>query len=207
MKAQEMSAALVAFAPLAEARRTQELQSFATIFKDGEIETVTQRLNKIPPGIGLPASVKASLAAIEAGLLAVGANKQAADVKAVLSKFSGSSDGAIHELVAQVKTAMLNRPVKGGAKKAVPSPDQVLAKELVDELTRALLDKHAFSSIVQRLSDEKQISTPTLHVIGNGFLGNNKVYKGRKPVITDIEKRQSNEMLDSSRRAANKRAG
>jgi hypothetical protein len=205
MKAQELSAALVAFAPLAEARRTQELQSFATIFNNGKAETVAQRLKQIPAGIGLPASVKASLAAIEAGFNAAGAKKQAADVKAVLSKFSGPFDGTVNELVARVKTAMVSGPAKGGAKEPVAA-DQVLAKELADELTRTALDAHAFSRIVQRLSDAKQVSTPTLHVIANRFLGNSKVYKGRKPVIADIEKRQGEDVLDSSRRAAVKRA-
>jgi hypothetical protein len=207
MKAQEFYAALMAFAPLAEVRRTQELQSFASIFNGGKAETVAQRLKLIPAGIGLPASVKASLAAIEAGLNAFGAKKQEADVKAVLSKFSGPFDGTVNDLVARVKTAMASPPAKGGAKKAVASADEALAKELVDELTQAVLDTRAFSRVVQRLSDAKQVSTPTLHMIGNRFLGNSKAYKGRKTVIADIEKRQREDMLDSSRRAAVKRAG
>ena len=208
MKSQELSAGLVAFAPLADRGRIEELQSFASIFDGGAAETVGERLKRIPAGYGAPASFKANLIAIENGLNALGAKKQAADVKAVLAKFSGPFDGTVAELVARLKTAMVSRPAKtSNAEKAVATADQVLAKELAEELTRTVLDTHAFSRIVQRLSDAKQVSTPTLHVIGNRFLGHSKAYKGRKPVIVDIEKRQGEDMLDHSRRAAVKRAG
>ncbi|MGO9172200.1 MAG: hypothetical protein ACLP7P_09575 [Rhodomicrobium sp.] len=208
MKTQELSEALIAFAPLTEGSRATEIRHLANIFSGGKEETVVARLKQIPSGYGLPASVKVSLTAIEAGLKAVGAKKQATDVAAVLSKFNGQSAGTVEELAAQVKTAIVSRPVKAsGAGKTVAPADQVLARQLADDLTRHVLDKSVFAGIVQRLDDAKKVSTPTLHLVGNQFLGNSKAYKGRKPVIDDIMKRHSEDISDKSRRAAVKRAG
>jgi hypothetical protein len=207
MKAQDFSTALVAFAPLADERRSEELKSFAGIFDGGKEETVAARLKRIASGFGVSSSIRTSLMVIEAGLTATGANKQAADVKAVISKFSGPSHGSIAELVAQVKSGLASKPVDASRKKVeAPPANQTLARQLADELTRAVYDGRAFSNILERLSDAKQVSTPTLALTGNIFLGNTKVYKGRKPVIDDINRRQGEEVLDSSRSAAVKRA-
>ncbi len=210
MKTQELSAALMAFAPMAEERRSEELRGFASIFGSGKAETIGARLKKIPAEFGIPPSVKASLNAIEAGFIAAGAKKQAADVQAILSKLSGDFDGPINEYVYRITAAIVNTSGKSGGQKkaAIPLPaDQPLARKIADELTSSVLDASTFSEILQRLADTKLVSTPTLHLIGNRFLRNSKLYKGRKPVIDDIKKRQAEELLDSSRRAAVKRAG
>ena len=186
----------------------EELQSLASIFSGGKTETVSARLKQIPAGYGVSSSLKVSLSVIEAGLLALGAKKQAADVKAVLSKFSGDCDGSVNELVARIKTEMGSRSAKSSReRKPVAPADGALARQIADELTSTVLDSSVFSGILRRLADSKQVSTPTLHVIANRFLGNSKIYKGRKPVIDDIKKRQAEDLLDASRRAAVKWAG
>ena len=47
MKANELSAALVAFSPIAEGRRTDELRTFASIFCGGKDESVAARLKRL----------------------------------------------------------------------------------------------------------------------------------------------------------------
>jgi hypothetical protein len=208
MKAQDLSAGLLALAPLADRSGIEEIRSFASLFSHGKGETVGARLKQFPEGYGLPSSLKTSLAAVETMLHISGAKKQAADIRAVLAKFSGAFDRTTDELVAQIRTAVASRPSRTSAsKRAAPTADQTLARQLADDLTRTVFDSSAFSKIVERLNNSKQISTPTLAMTGNIFLGNSKEYKGRKPVIADILKRQGEELLDNSRRAAVKRAG
>jgi hypothetical protein len=208
MKTHELSETLAAFASLAGGSRAEDLHAFAGLFREGKAQTVAARLKQTAPGCGLPLSLKEGLTAIGAGLLACGAKKQAADIEAVLSKFDGQVGGSVGDLIARLKSDALARPARAARpKKAPAAADQALARQLADDLTTAVLDRNAFSGILQRLNDTKQVSTPTLHAIGNRFLGNSKVYSGRKPVITDIQKRHSEELLDASRRAAVKRAG
>jgi hypothetical protein len=208
MKTHELSETLTAFASLAQGSRAGDLRTFAGVFTEGKAQTVAARLKQTAAGHGLPASLKESLTAIEAGLLAAGAKKQAADITALLSKFDGVVCGSVDDLIARLKSAAPTRPAKAARAKKAPAPaDQALARQLADDLTAAVLDRDIFSKILQRLNDAKQVSTPTLHAIGNRFLGNSKVYSGRKPVLTDMQKRHSEELLDASRRAAVKRAG
>lgn len=209
MKASELSAALQAFSPVGDGGRTHELQAFASIFGGGKSETVAARLKRLPASLGIPATLKTSLSAIEAGLSAVGAKKQAADMSAVLAKFSGPASAALDDVVAQCKAALENPPPRATSARATVAakqPDQRLAKQLADELTRTVLDTHAFAKVLEQLKDARKVTTPTLVLIGNCFLGNSKTYNGRKTVITDIEKRQGEDLLDHSRRAALKRA-
>ena len=94
MKASEFSAALVAFSPVADGRRTDELRVFASIFSGGKDETVAARLKRLPTSLDIPASLKASLAAIAAGLIAVGAKKQAAEKEQRLRRMLPKVDDA-----------------------------------------------------------------------------------------------------------------
>ena len=209
MKAIELSAALLAFSPVADGSHTCELREFASIFSGGKDETVAARLKRLPSSLGIPVRLKTSLSAIEAGLIAVGARKQAADMSAVLAKFDGSVSITLSDIVAQAKIA--NEPPPPRAPRArtiraIAHPDEILAKKLADELTRAVRDANAFSKVLEQLNDPRQVATATLVVVGNHFLGNSKPYKGRKAVITDIVKRQGEDMLDHSRRGAMERA-
>jgi hypothetical protein len=207
MKTHELSAALLAFAQLVGGTRTEELRDFARIFQEGKAQTVAARLKQIPEGYGVSSSLKESLTAIEAGLTALGAKKQAAELKAVASKFSGHFDGSTAELAARIKVDTA-KPAKVARKKTTDAvADEAQARHLADELTSLVLKTVAFSEVIKQLENAKEVSTPTLHMIGNRFLGNSKAYKGRKSVVKDIMKRQAEEVLDASRRVAVKRAG
>jgi len=209
MKSSELSAALLAFSPVADGGRTHELRAFASIFGGGMDETVVARLKRLPASLGIPATLRTSLSAIEAGLIAVGAKKQAADVSAVLVKFDEPASKPLDDIVAQSKAALESPPpraTRARATGATVQPDQMLATQLADELTRTVLDTNAFAKVLEQLKDARRVTTPTLALVGNRFLGNSKPYKGRKPVIADIVKRQGEDMLDHSRRAALKRA-
>ncbi len=209
MKASELSAALLAFSRVTDGDRTSELREFASIFGGGKDETVTARLKRLPAALGIPATLRNSLTAIEAGLIAVDARKQAACVSAVLAKFGNSANILLVDIVSQSRAALESpspRTPRARAKGASAQPDQMLAKQLADDLTRAVLDTHEFAKLLKQLEDARQVTTPTLVLIGNRFLGNSKSYKGRKAVIADIMKRQGEDMLDNSRRAALRRA-
>lgn len=206
MKTQEMCATLRAFAGLAEASRAEELRKFASIFNVGKDETVAERVKRVlarwkaNSERSYPTSLRRTLASIQAGFSASGARKQETDMKAILSLFVGAETASMDSFVERINAALVAPQVATPRrKKPEAAPDQKLARELSDELTRTVLDLNAFSKVIDRLEDKKLVSTPTLAVVGNRFLGNSKAYDGRSPVIKDILKRQKLDARDSAR--------
>lgn len=212
MKSQDMSNALRAFATLVEGPKADEMTRFAAVFDGGKVEPVAARVKRIlaawnrasvqpthPPGL------KRDLALLEAGLVASGAKPQVMDFQAVLSLFGGAGIATIDAFVARVAEARDASPAKSG-KPELP-PDREQARQLADELAAAVLDAKAFAGVVQRLEDSKFVSTPTLAVVANRFLGNAKTYKGRKPAINDIMKRHKDDLRSHARGKALDRIG
>lgn len=221
MKTLEMFATLEAFADLAAPERIDELRKFANLFKDGKAETVAARVKRIQNRVDLapaprtyPASLRKSLAAIDAGLEASGAKKQADDIKVILGIFEGSSTGTVDGFIEwicvalappQTTKAPIGRKAAAPRQKSEPSVDEALARRLADELTRTVLDPDAFSKVVDQLNDKKLVSTPTLVATANRFLGNQKSYKGRKPVLDDIMRRHKEDIqFEMTERALSK---
>ncbi|MGH6816771.1 MAG: hypothetical protein ACREC6_13820 [Hyphomicrobiaceae bacterium] len=207
MKTQNMLSMLRALADLADAEGAAELRKFAGGFGIGKDEAVTARVKRIlarrqasPDRSCYPATLRKSLAAIEAGLSASGARTQANDVQALLSLCEGFSSGSIEDFVASIaKSLTPQQTSKASRKKAEQSADNKLARDLAEELTKTILDEDAFLKIVSRLHDAKIVSTPTLGLVANRFLGNTTNYKGRKPAIDAILRRQKNEARGHAR--------
>jgi hypothetical protein len=202
MKTRELAAALTAFANLAEGARADELRRFAAAFSSGKEETVASRMKKIPCAKRHPAMLKASLETIRAGFVAAGATKQAMALGAVLSVFQGPNDAAIDAFIAEM---MAPPPQK--AQPLPPQADHKLANELAEELRRTVVDKGSFNEVVKRLRVAKSVNTPTLTIIANRFLGNNRLYTGRKDAIDDIIKRQKSDAREHARSQALSRLG
>lgn len=214
MKTQEMFTTLRAFAGLAEVGPAEELRRFAGAFSGGKQEAVAARVKRVlarwkadPPPQGHPASLKRALVAIEAGLSASGAKKQASDLQVVLSLFDGPGTATVDSFVAQITTVLVAAPSAKPRTSRAHVPDDVLADELAAELARTVLDESAFAKVVDRLRDAKRISTPTLATVANRFLGNSKTYKGRKSAIDDIVSRQKMDAWSHARNKALDRLG
>jgi hypothetical protein len=207
MKTKDLAKTLAGFADLAEARRAEELRKLANLFGRDQEQTVAARLKKMGPASGHPATLRTSLATIEAGLSAAGATKQALAIGAVLQLFQGPSNTTVDEFIAQLGMPRPAPPRKKKVAPPPPEPDPTLARELAEELTRTLLDASAFERIVERLSDARQVNAPTLACVANRFLGNNKTYKGRKTAIDDILKRQKADIREHARGRALSRVG
>lgn len=212
MKSQDMSKSLRAFARLLDGRRGEEMARFATVFEGGKAEPVAARVKRILASWkrdnvqpNAPAGLKRDLAAVEAGLAASGAKSQAKVVQIALSLFNGREGGHANTFVAQVVEARDAAIAK--AEKPALQPDQELARRLTDELTIAVLDEAAFAKIVKRLDDKKMVSTMTLALIANRFLGNSRVYKNRKPAMTDILQRHKDDLRSYARGKALDRIG
>jgi hypothetical protein len=210
MKTQEMFSALRAFADVAEAGRAGELRTFATVFAGGKREAVAARIKRAggrwPAQQPHPAALKRSLIAIASGLSACGAKKQAADFEAILGLFQGGGTATVESFVEQIAVA-LTPPAKPSRAKPVQMPDQALAVELAEQLANAALDPNAFEGVVKRLRDSKRVSTPTLGLVANRFLGNSKAYSGRKAAIDDIVTRQKLDARSHARGKALDRIG
>lgn len=214
MKTKEMSSTLQAFAQLANADRSEELRKLAGIFSGGKDETVAARVKRIvkhrkssPEPEGHPLTLRESLAVIAAGFSASG-GKQASDFAAMLSLFEGHTSTSVDVFLTRLTTALAAPQVATSARnKPKQAPDQRLVRELADELARAVLDSDVFSKVVERLRDNKVVSTPTLGAIANTFLSNNKNYSGRKPAIDDILKRQKQDARAQARGRALDRIG
>ena len=202
MKTRQLAAALIAVAHLAESARADELRRFATVFSSGKDETVASRMRKMSCTKRHPAMLKASLETIRAGFVAAGATKQATTLGAVLSVFQGPSDATIDAFIAE-----LMAPPPQKAQPLPPQPDHKLANELAEELRRTVVDKGSFNEVVKRLRAAKSVNTPTLAIIANRFLGNNRLYTGRKDAIDDIIKRQKLDAREFARSQALSRLG
>ena len=209
MKKIDMFEMLLAFCEVAEANRAEELRKFAEIFSGGKEETVQARVKRVlarwkadSAQASYPLTLRKNLAAIGSGLSACKAKQQTKDIDAILLMFEGSDTASVDSFIDRINAALAAPPVKApGPKKPKPVADPALARELADELARTVRDPGAFSIVVDRLEDRKLVPTPTLHAIGHRFLGNDKSYKGRKPVIEDITKRQ---MIEASIHAEDK---
>lgn len=207
MKTTEMAGMLQALAGLAASDEAAGLRAIASFFKEGKAETVASRIKKVraragavPASADYPESLRATLSGVEAALTAATARKQADDVKAILTLFEGSPTGTVEGFVAWLSAPAAKTPKKAAgtakAPRSRPSPeaDAALAKALADELTRRVLDPEGFAEILEQLKDRKRVSTPTLGAVANLFLGNEKAYKGRKPVIDDIDRRHKEDV-------------
>jgi len=203
MKTRELAAALTAFANLAEGARADALRRFAAVLSSGKEETVASRIKKIPCTKGYPAMLKASLETIRAGFVAAGATKQATAMGAILSVFQGPSGATIDAFMAE----MIAPPPQKKAQSLPQEPDHKLANELAEELRRTVVDKGSFNEVVKRLRVAKSVNTPTLAIIANHFLGNNRLYTGRKDAIDDIIKRQKSDAREYARSQALSRLG
>jgi hypothetical protein len=195
MKTTEMASTLEAFAALASVDRASDLRKLAGIFNKGIEETVAARVKRIsralnarPECRNYPMTLKESLTTIASGFAASNA-KQASDFEAIKSLFEGSKGGvSVDEFVSRINEALAAMPQAAGIMQARPA-DQRLVSRFAEELARAAFDPNSFSKVVDRLRDDT-VSTPTLAAIANRFVGNDKRYKGRKPAIDDILRRQ-----------------
>lgn len=205
MKTKDMFAALQPFAALSDIHRGDELNKFASAFAEGKDETVAARVKRIAgcwkktsSQPNYPATLRKSFAAIQAGLSAMGANKQAEDFTALLSLCGGSSTGSIDGFVTQIAAALI-APAKTSKprSKAAPAPklpDPKLARELADQLAAAVLNPGVFAKVVDQLRDPKAVPTSTLHVIAAQFSGISKPFTGRKTPLEAIVRRHKEDM-------------
>lgn len=212
MKSQDMSKSLRAFARLVEGRRADEMLRFAAVFDGGKAEAVAARVNRVLAGRKRtnaqpthPAGLKRDLAILEAVFAVAGAKAQAKDLQAVLSLFDGSGSATLDAFILRVTEARDAPSAK--SKKQEQPPDREQARQLADELAAAVLDVEAFARVAGRLEDGKLVSTPTLGIVANRFLGNTKTYKSRQPAINDIMKRHKNDLRSHARGKALDRIG
>ena len=203
MKTRELAAALTAFANLAEGARADELRRFAAAFSSGKEESVASRMKKVVCAKGHPAMLKASLETMRAGFVAAGATKQAKAMGTVLSIFQGPSSATIGSFMAEI----MAQPPQKKTQPLQQDPDHELANELAEELRRTVVDKGSFNEVVKRLRAAKSVNTPTLAIVANRFLGNNRRYTGRKDAIDDIIKRQKSDAREYARSQALSRLG
>ncbi len=208
MKTSDFAKALGAFADFSDDARARELTKLAIVFNGGQDETLATRVKKWSPSTGHPALLKDTLKKIQSCLKTAGASKQAASIDAVLDALSGSSPNiGIDEFIAQITAP----PPPPAPKKKQPrppaEPDFTLARQLADELTRTVLSTPEFGEVVKRLRAAKVVNTPTLAIVANKFLGNDKHYDGRKEPIDDIVKRQKADAREHARGQALKRVG
>jgi hypothetical protein len=204
MKTLDFASTLKAFAALAGDGADDDLRSLAEAFGSGKEETVAARVKKWSRATGYPARLKASLVAIQEGLTVSGAAKQAADIGFVLGVFAGAADTSTATFIAEITAPP---PDKKRASPAPQKADDVLARKLADDLTRTVFDTDAFKEVVTYLRDKKQVNTPTLSIIANRFLGNDKSYTGRKEPLDDIVKRQKADAREHARGKALNRIG
>jgi hypothetical protein len=204
MKTQEFAQTLIAFAGLMEARRADELRTFAGMFSSGKEETIAARLKKMSRATGHPATLKQGLETVRAGLKAAGAKKQATEIGMVLEVFAGRDDSSIEAFIGEITTAP---PPKKRPPPPAPTPDHRLARDLADELARTVLDKESFNEVVGRLRNKKDVNTPTLAIIANRFLGRSVSYSDRKAPVADIIKRQKSDAREYARGKALNRVG
>ncbi|MGI9410101.1 MAG: hypothetical protein ACR2OV_08505 [Hyphomicrobiaceae bacterium] len=194
MKTSDLAKTLTALAKLATAETARELNQLAEYLHSGKDETLAQRLKKAGTLNGYPRSLKLSLENIQTGFEAAGAKKQAGVIATFLKMFRGRDDVSVGDFIAQLDTP----PPKPATKKASTAAklDHTLARDLADELSKRDLSTAQFETLLARLQKPKDVSTPTLHLIANRFLGNDKRYKGRKAPIDDILKRQKDDAHD-----------
>jgi hypothetical protein len=204
MKTPDFALMLGAFAALVDGNRANDLRKFAEVFRSGKEETVAARVKKWSKANAYPSDLKASMVAIRECFVTAGAIKQAADVEFVLSAFVGGDDATSSQFIAEIIAPPL--PKKRVAPPQ-PQADDALARKLADQLTGAVLDTDAFKLVVTNLRDKKHVNTPTLAVIANRFLGNNKSYTGRKEPLDDIVKRQKADAREHARGRALNRIG
>lgn len=207
MKTTEMSSTLKAFAALASAGRADELVKLASTFDAGTDETVAARVKRIVRGLRTqtgrlryPPGVKESLTRIAAGFSASKA-KQASDFQALVSLFEGAEAGAsIDDFVTAINKAVVDSQTRSTVRSSQPqAPNERLASELADELTRTVLDPVAFSRVMDKLRNAEIVSTATLGVIANRFLRNSKPYSGRKSAMAEITERQEQDARNHAR--------
>ncbi len=204
MKTREFAETLAAYAGLADFGRAVELRKFADFFSKGKDETIVSRLKTMSRATGHPTMLKQSLEIIQAGFKVAGAKKQATEVGIVLGAFAGQNGAAIDAFIAEISVAP---SPKKKTPPPPPMPDYRLARDLADELARTLLDTQSFSQVIVRLRDTKGVNAPTLAMVANRFLGNDKQYKGRKTPIDDILKRQKADAREHARGKALNRVG
>lgn len=207
MKTSDFAEVLSAFAALSDAARGRHLTKLATVFIGGKEETLAARLKKWGHRTGHPASLKDSLQKIRVCLKAAGASKQSAAIDAVLDALTGPDDIGVDEFIAQITAPPPPPAPKKKPARPQALPDYTLARELADELTRTVLNTSQFGEVVKRLRAAKEVNTPTLVIIANKFLGNDKSYTGRKEPIDDIVKRQKADSREHARGQALKRVG
>ena len=211
MKSQDMSKSLRAFAELADGQAADALVRFAAIFDGGKIEPVAARAKRIVAAwkrndipLGHPRGLRDDLRTIEAGFAAAGARTQAKDYHAVLSLFGGPEGRSLDEFLQKLVNA---RDAPAQVKKVEAPADHHLARQFAEELTAAVLDADTFTELTNRLDDPKIVSTATLGLVANRFLGNSKHYKSRKPALADIMKRHKNDLRSHARSKALDRIG
>src|SRR5690606_17964806 len=166
MKTREMFASLRAFARLAGPAQAEALCRFAELFREGKDETVATRLKRASAPSTYPVGLNDTLSAISGALSERGAKKQATDLRALSSLFTGKPGSTVQQFVDEIRSSLENSANKQRKKKEV-APDHKLARELADELTRYSTDPERFSQIVEKLKDQKAVPTPTLALIAH----------------------------------------
>src|SRR5690349_1667895 len=105
MHTKEFARSLRAFAELAEFERSQELYRLAGCFDEGHKETILKRLKRMSPSTAYPLRLKESLEAMEQGFRALGATKQANELRTVLTLFAGRPGAHIDVFIAEISAS------------------------------------------------------------------------------------------------------
>ncbi|MBY0559754.1 hypothetical protein [Hyphomicrobium sp.] len=185
MHTKEFARSLRAFAELAEFERSQELYRLAACFDEGHKETILTRMKRMSPSTAYPLRLKESLEAIEQGFRALGATKQANALRTVLTLFAGRPGAAIGVFIAEISSSsrIANLSVK-----RFKTADIDLVKSVASQLAEPALEAEAFEGILATLSSSKAVGTPTLVLIANCYLGNQRIYRDRKSALEAIER-------------------
>lgn len=185
MHTKDFARTLRAFAELADFNRSHDLYRFAGFIEQGANETLFSRLKRLSPSNSYPLRLKESLEAIESGLKAAGAAKQAKEFRAVQELFMGRPGATLAQFIEEISVAAQTPDLSTPRFKTAKLD---LARDLSERLLKPALDDRSFQAIIKILSSPGEVDTATLALIANLSLGNRHVYRDRKMALAAIER-------------------
>lgn len=172
MRANDLARALMSFAELTDFGRSDELYRFARLIEGNTNETIPALFSRMRASTRHPSTLKSSIEAIQKGVLAVGAKKQAAVLSNLLALFAGPSGATVDEFLAEV----------------FPIPGPIALGSMVQDLKNPLLASDVFQRILDQLSSQAAMSRSQLSMIAKSLLGDEYVLRDRRTTIHAIAK-------------------
>src|SRR4051794_17213586 len=99
MRANDLARALMSFAELMDFQRSDELYRMARIIETNNNETIFALFSRMRASTRHPSSLKTSIEAIQKGVLAIGAKKQAAVLSDLVALFAGPRGATVDEFL------------------------------------------------------------------------------------------------------------